>query len=680
MALADRLVRVTPRLLLVAVLGGGLVPAPAALYAAEDGAGGGVTVDPATAARVALDGLLRHGATASERLAAAAAVLAAEDLADGARTLLAAADVAALDDTVALWLVHRVLRDVDVGDAARDDALAAWPAEPAPAAGEGQRSAQQAAARAGARWLLGERSPACRRALLAAWPPAPAVAAALTLELGWATEPDEPPLVALQAAGAEALVARSTPTIEALDAACSDRAARMQGGLDRLVDELGAEAVPVLLGEVRRANALPGPDGRTPRAARAVIALGRIGDARVRPELEAALAGDDGWLRTVAASALGDLGDPGAAPALAWHLSVLSDAFRARDRWDYPGAADTPIAAADWPNIDYYVIDGAACEALLRLGVPRAAGWLIDRQLDPRQARFRIRVLQDATDALRRHVPTAPVAAYIPDAGIPQRQAAFEALAGWWHDARHRTDLLATRLDETSPSFRSAADALVQHLSENDARRFIIGKAAIALVGPPMTPSLIEALGRTDRPVARSEIALALGLVGDLRAVPALIALQEDPRPMVRARACVALGAYARTSPEARATLLAGVHDAREDVRVAALGGLVGAPRCPEVAAALGTVEAADRDGLRALVVARLVQEGPAGAWDDVAAGLAAPTREERHAWWDLVRRGLGLPAYVHDAQAEPTDTTARHLDRARATAAWQALPVEGAR
>ncbi|MGE0191918.1 MAG: HEAT repeat domain-containing protein [Planctomycetota bacterium] len=626
---------------------------------------------PASQARVALDRLLRESASRAERLAAAALVLEQPRLADPVATLEVAPRMAAFDDDVGLGLAVRALTEADVGSLATAAARDAWPRA------DEVDAPDRRAARATAAWMLGARDtdPAW---ITGRWPPSPSVAEALMLDLAF--HPDLAEGIASPVGAVTDLLRREAPALAALDDASADDAERMTRGLDRLVDELRGRAANVLLAALRRANHLPGADGRTPRAARAALALGRLGDTRVREDLERALAADDGWLRTVAASALGDLGDPGAAPALAWHLCVLSDGIRARDRWEYPGSSDTPIPASEWPNIDYFAVDAAACEALLRLGVPRAAGYLIERQLDPRRARFRIRVLQEATDALERHLPGAPAHGFTPDAGIPQRQAAFEALAAWWHERRDQGDLLRTAFDETAPSFQAASRQLVHNLRENDARRFIISKAAIELIGPPMTPALVEAAATAVRPVARSEIALALGLVRDPRAVPALDDLATDARPMVRARAAVALGAYARTVPAALEVLLRLLQDPLEEVRVAALGGLVGAPRDARVAKALADLAPDGRDAQRAWTVGRLVQEGPQAVWGVVAAGLAAPTREQRHAWWDLLRRALDLPAHVHDAQSEPGDETARHVTRAQVDAAWNALAERGSR
>jgi len=62
------------------------------------------------------------------------------------------------------------------------------------------------------------------------------------------------------------------------------------------------------------------------------------------------------------------------------------------------------IARGRWQE-GLSLIDEAAADALLRMGVRNAAGWLIKNKLDPSKASFRVRVLQDTVDALRRSTP-----------------------------------------------------------------------------------------------------------------------------------------------------------------------------------------------------------------------------------------------------------------------------------
>ena len=589
------------------------------------------------------------------RLQAAARVLAGDALADAGLAFEAGVSLLPVDVATGGWLVHRALEM----EQPLDEAVAN--AQEVVSRLEGSASDPTLAA---VRFRLGLRTPEVVDALCSVWPPQGLAHAVLAADVG-TIRVDELPLVACNQAVAKRTLQALLPALRALDEASRLAPETLCRGLDALVGPLKDAAPAVCLHELRRARARPGIDGRTPRACRAAMVLGLIQEATARPLLEEALRGDDGWLRHAAATALGDLGDPGAAPALAWHLSVLSDAFRNRDRWGYPGPDGTPISREAWQRTDYFVVDAAAACSLLRLGVPGAAGWLIHRQLDPRIARFRIRVLQDARDALVRYAPGAPARAYNVDSGVPQRKAAFEALAAWWHEKRSQRDVLPLTLDETDVRFQEAARGLAQHLREDDARRFIISKAACRLLGACMTPALLDALAQSARPVAKCELAIALGEGRDPRAVPALLSLLRDASPTVRARATRALAAHVGTLDEVRTAVLARRGDPSEDVQAAAWQALVEAPPHPSVAEALGTPPD-DRDALRAFTVVCVVQRGDEASQQAVLAGLAEPTRESRHAWWDLVRRALNLPPHVHNAQPAPDQRGVRRLQAQR--------------
>ena len=226
----ERAARRTSRRVLVALVGTFLAMAVAGPARAEDEAG---------RARAALDALLRQGLDRGQRLEAAAGVLEVGTLADGPRTLLAAAGLAGDDPTTALWLVHRVLTEVDVGDAARAETLAAWPEVSPPTA-----------AAAAARWLLGDRDPPRAAQMLSPWPPSEAVAAALTLELGWVGAEGGAPTPWTDETATRELLAEAGPVLTALDDAASDEAVRLQAGLDRLVDFLCPAAVRIRDGGV----------------------------------------------------------------------------------------------------------------------------------------------------------------------------------------------------------------------------------------------------------------------------------------------------------------------------------------------------------------------------------------------------------------------------------------------
>jgi len=64
---------------------------------------------------------------------------------------------------------------------------------------------------------------------------------------------------------------------------------------------------------------------------------------------------------------------------------------------------------------------------------------------------------------------------------------------------------------------------------------------AVAQVGAPAVPALIQALG-DNWAVVRSAACAALGVIGDLHAVPALIQALGDDWGSVRSAACAALG------------------------------------------------------------------------------------------------------------------------------------------
>jgi HEAT repeat protein len=606
----------------------------------------------------------------ADRLAAAARVLAAHDLPDAEAAVRAGVDLIGAAPETAGWLI---VRGADAGwvraslrargAKAIDAALASGALEPA---GRAELAA--------AGMLLGRRPDDLPAVVTAVDPLPDLVQAVVRRELGDLAKAEVQP-----GSGGSALeriraaLQASLEAARALDAAISDDPATMRRGLDALV-ALGAHAVPLLLHEARTGVAGK-PVGRMPRAVRAIVALGFLGDRRATPVLADDLQSLDGWVRTAAASALGDLGDPAGAVALAVQATTIGDLFRARDQWDYPGTTETSIPQSEWNSLDYYCVDCAAADSLLRLGVPNAAGYLILRKLDPSKGNFRIRVFQDAHDALRRALkapePAKLVANYNVDAGLPQRDAAFVALARWWHAHRDDADLLDRSLDETDPGFRKAARALTEKLRGKDIRLFMITKPACALIGRAMTPTVIETLAEATKGSACAELCETLGLLRDRRAIPALLGRLHDERPFVRSRAARALATYVDGSDEVRHALIALLDDPKAGPRVAALKALVAAPPSPDVLAAVRAHEPAHptEDQSRALTVLLLVQEG-AKHWPPIEKGLLSPHRYVREDWWGLVRRALDLPAFVNNAWAAADAPRVRRLDRSEALAA----------
>ncbi len=642
-----RIAEVTSRLLTVMLLLLLLSPAAAA---EEDGALG------VQARERAVRQILGSGATDREKLAAADLLLAAGQIDDPEGTLDAALALLERAPATGLWLLRRTMDASFVPDAplgrARTHVAKLLAKENGPTA---SRSAWAAAALA-----LGDRSDATREVLLATWPAAPAVRAVLERELRVSLGERAAALEAAAAARTQALLAEQAEVQSALDEAARDDLPRMQEGMDALLG-MGGKAVAVLVDEVAAAARGESP-GRWPRAARAVTVLGLIGDRRATPALVRALDAPDGWIQVAAATALGDLGDPAATIPLAHKITYRGEVFRSRDQWDFPGEKETNVSAEAWPTVDYYVIDVAVADALIRLGVVRAIPWLIRKKMDPRVANFRIRVLQDAVDSLARSVPLAPVAAYEVDAGLPQRRAAFDGLMAWWQEQEAKDALLETRLDENDPGFRREARRMVEQLRGRAIFELQISHETCELLGPAITPTLLDVLATTKNAIYHVEIARALGAVDDARAIPALRDLMQARLGVVRATATESLGSYVESHPEVETALVSSLDDPEPSVRVAALRALVQAPPSETVRAALRAHDVArheatfgtdDREYARALTVARLVQEG-AAHWPAIREGLGDERRYERAAWWQLLNRALALPPLEYDPQPQP--------------------------
>ncbi len=511
-----------------------------------------------------------------------------------------------------------------------------------------------------AAFLLGDRSDGAITPMVGAWPPDPAVRAVLERDL---LLPAAARAALLDGSDPKAVadaLALLRPTLEALDQAERDDPAVSGAGLDALV-ALGPRAVVPAIETVREALGDTAP-GRIGRAARAITVLGFLGDRKATPILLAALASEHGWLKAAAATALGDLGDPAAVWGLCHQLFYRGDVQRPRDQWTYPGPQETTVSAADWPTVPYYAVDTAAADALLRLGFPGATAYLIHQKLDPLRARFRIRVLQDAVDAIRRAWgETSPIGEYNVDAGIGPRTKAFIDLADWWQSGPPMETYRFAPVDTSDPGFRKAAREMVEQLRGRSIMVLMIVQDSARLMGPTMTPTLLETLAATDNNVLRVEIARALGTVDDPRAVPALLDLLHGNVDMVRAMAAESLGTYLNdTGPEAaqaKAALIAGLTDDSSAVSVASMKGLVSAPPDPDVLEAVQErgydafrkrVGNEDGEFLRAETVVRLVQEG-ARHWPTIRKGLVDEHRYERTAWWELLRRALFLRPNLYD-------------------------------
>lgn len=472
-----------------------------------------------------------------------------------------------------------------------------------------------------------------------------------------------------------------------LDRANSDDPATARAGIDALATP---EAVPFLRSVARlapapepvsgpRPAALRTPRGRLPRRVRAIVALGLAGDRGAVPDLIPCVDDlqDDGPARFAAVTALGDLGDPRAIPALCRVIYYLGDVHRPRDSWDYPGADNTDVPADRWDSVEYYAIDVAAADALLRLGVGNAAEWLIRERLAVRTGRWRIRVLQDAVDALHRAFPDAPKV-YEPDAGVPARAAAYDALVAWWRTGPR----LARPLSETDDAVRTATRQIVATIGGKSVMELQIAKRAAALLGPPMLPAVLEGLSTSTRKVQRAELALVLGTLGDRRAVEPLLALTTDPVPAVRGNAILALARFVGTEADPR--LVGEARDATDRIVARALAMLSDPEGAPRTAALETLAHARPRDDVRAALeahaaashaenafgdyrmtedVVRLVQTGEGAA--GVLAHLEAKDLFVRRFVYELLRSAFDLEPDAYDPALDPGTPKHRAFDAA---------------
>jgi HEAT repeat protein len=504
-----------------------------------------------------------------------------------------------------------------------------------------------------------------------------------------------------------ALVGDAMPTAEAwaehekfaapLDEAAEDDPKISERGLSAL-RALGSPSVPFLAAIAKppppteaQAPGKPAPPaGLTPpgligRRVRAIVALGAIGDRSAVPALlpcihDAIERHEDGWVRVAAVDALGDLGDPRALAPLCRVLFYLGDIHRPYDNWEYPGALIVPVQPQDWAGVENYAMDSAACNALLRLGVRGAAEWLIEKRLDPRTGRWRIRVTQDAVDAIRRAFPDAPDA-YEPDAGFPQRQAGVDRLRAWWRTGPK----LKAPLNADDPAVREALHAIADRIGGVGVgvMELQIVKQSAALLGASLTPSMLEVLATTTRKLQRAELAAVLGTVHDRRAIAPLIALSKnDPLSAVRANAAESLAAYA--DPEFPATF-DGPTDVGQDAIVARwiemLDDVEDAPKASamkalssvhpraDVVAALEAHSTAKHPEVNADASYRLFERVAvlvhAGTdLEGVVALTDAPDVFTRRSVWELLHTALRLDPRMFDPTPDPGAPDRKPLDR----------------
>ncbi|MDD1706781.1 MAG: HEAT repeat domain-containing protein [Methanoregulaceae archaeon] len=181
-------------------------------------------------------------------------------------------------------------------------------------------------------------------------------------------------------------------------------------------------------------------------------------------------------------------------------------------------------------------------------------------------------------------------------------------VAGLIHALRNRDPAVQYQAVEALGELANpgATDALMRALG-GDQYSGIRWKAAEALarIGPPAVPRLIQALGHPDEDV-RWKAAITLGEIGDPRGIVPLIGLLSDQDRFVRSRAAYALGLIAQPAiPALSEALSGGSVDVKRGI-VAALGKI----QDPEAVRVLILTLADPSDAVRQDAITALNAEG----------------------------------------------------------------------
>lgn len=367
----------------------------------------------------------------------------------------------------------------------------------------------------------------------------------------------------------------------------------------------------------------PGKGSDRAAAAAAARGLGESSEWGARPYLEALLADSDATLAEVAAAALGRLGDPRAADALAGAGTVETARIGA-------ATVDALAALPEAPEVGI-----ALCDLAIRSTDPRVSA-------------------QAAREARRRDAgcPERPLVARL---GRPGTEAAVAALG---------------ELGLKGPAAQAVAERLAPLLARGaDAGVRAAAATALAELGTPGATAAIG--GRLQEVVAR----IAERRSRRLAAQPPAGALPggTDPasRDDVEEGAALLAAAGRARAPGAEAVLLAHARDPRPELRAGAVEGLAalgGAAAHAALAAALSdpdpTVRAAAAEGLG--------RAGAAGAGPLVAAVARADAAAAD--WRIVLARALGETGSVDAVPALAT-----LLSGASASAAAAALARVGA-
>jgi len=307
----------------------------------------------------------------------------------------------------------------------------------------------------------------------------------------------------------------------------------------------------------------------------AALALGEQRDERAAPALIAALGDADANVRYHVIEALGKLRAVEAADALAG-IAEGRDFFLAFPALDsLTRIGDARVAPRIVPLLEDELLREAAADALGRLGDEKTVGplaALLNRPDAPTRAAAR--ALAALYDRFENNVGEGAYIADLSRAVINPAgaQNLLDALGG-----ADSGDLRPLALVVGWLEGAAVERALTRLLGRPDVR----GEVVEALVrhGPRVTELLIEQLGSEDLEVRKSAV-VALGRIGDARAVDALAELLDDDAELVVAAADALAKIGDRRSFD---PLLALVGDSHAAVRQAAVGALnsLGAPEMP---------------------------------------------------------------------------------------------------
>jgi HEAT repeat protein len=436
---------------------------------------------------------------------------------------------------------------------------------------------------------------------------------------------------------AEHLAAFDPPTIlPALEAALrDDEDAGARNAAMEIYVKLGAIAVApllqllgdpdeevrnfaaVMLGSLRDRRAvaplvaaLADPDLNVRHAAAA--GLGQIGDPEAVLPLMAALR-SEAWLQYPAITALGELGDPRAAPAL---LELMSDELM---RGPVMEALGRLAGREALPHLvpHLYTADAAvrnmAIQAVVAIEQRATAG---GDSLDP-----------EVQAALRREDLVDHLIATLRDDEARNRRTAAITL-GWLKEPRAERPLIDLLAEPALQEY--VTHALVSiGLRDEAAYRYGLGhpddavrQATIRCVSwivPARGLELVAPLAHDPSAEVRAEAAAAIGRLGDESAAPLLFAMLGDESELIQESA---MGALARmSSARVAPLLLRALGDADVGVRVRAAETL-GLLRDPATAPALIALSRDPREAVRRAAIKALGEIDAPGVPDLLRAAL----------------------------------------------------------